>query len=88
MKPHDPQKPHGPVTAGDLTIQVDTDMCTGAATCMALAPKAFHVGPGEKAIVLDTAGEEDRDAIIEAAKSCPTAAIIIKDSSGKQIYPA
>ena len=88
MQPHDSQNPHGPVVAGDLSIQVDTDMCTGAATCMAIAPKAFHVSPGEKAIILDSVSEAERTTIIEAARSCPTNAIIIKDSSGKQIYPA
>ncbi|OGK30195.1 hypothetical protein A3F29_00810 [Candidatus Roizmanbacteria bacterium RIFCSPHIGHO2_12_FULL_33_9] len=70
-----------------MSVKVDRDLCIGAATCIAVAVKTFNLDTEAKAVILDSADEETRDAIIEAAKSCPTAAIIIHDENGKQIYP-
>jgi len=87
MKPKDPKNPSGPTNVKGMSVHVDRDLCIGAATCVAVAAKAFNLDTEAKAIILDTADEETREAIIEAAKSCPTAAIIIHDESGKQIFP-
>lgn len=54
---------------------------------MAVAPKTFALDNEAKAIILDTAIEESFETIMDSAKSCPVAAIIIHDESGKQIYP-
>jgi ferredoxin len=40
-----------------------------------------------KAIFLQTAQEESPETIIESAKACPVAAIIITDETGKKIFP-
>ena len=70
-----------------LTMRIDRNLCIGAATCIALAPKAWALDDEAKAVILDTAGEETDETLIEAAKSCPTMAIFITDATGKQIFP-
>lgn len=67
-------------------IEVDRDLCIGAASCIALAPETFELDSEGKAIVkkLDAHTQEE---IIAAAESCPTKAISLYDESGKQIYP-
>ena len=79
--------PSGPKKIGKLTVVVDRNLCIGTATCVAVAPKTFVLDNEAKAIFLDTADREVPETIIDAAKACPVAAIIIKDETGKQIYP-
>ena len=83
----DPKNPSGPVTVGKLKIHIDRDLCIGAATCVAVAPKTFVLDSEAKAIVLQTAQEESPETIIESAKACPVAAIIVEDETGKRIFP-
>lgn len=87
MKPKDPQNPHGWVTVGKYRVKVDVDMCIGAATCAAIAIKTFHINQDAKAIILDSAGEDPDESVVDAAKSCPTSAIIIETLDGKRVYP-
>lgn len=70
-----------------LTMRIDRNLCIGAATCVAIAPKAWALDNEAKAIILDTAGEESDETLIEAAKGCPVMAIFITDATGKQIFP-
>lgn len=83
----DPKNPSGPVTIGKLKMHVDRDLCIGAATCIAVAPKTFILDDEAKAIVLETAKDETEETIIESAKACPVAAIIITDETGKKVFP-
>lgn len=69
------------------TMRIDRDLCIGAATCIALAPRAWALDDEAKAIILDSCEEESDDALLEAAKGCPVMAIFITDETGKQIYP-
>jgi len=69
------------------TMRIDRDLCIGAATCVALAPKAWALDDEAKAIILDTTEEESDAALLEAAKGCPVMAIFITDETGKQLYP-
>lgn len=69
------------------TMRIDRDLCIGAATCIALAPRAWALDDEAKAIILDTSEEETDNALLEAAKGCPVMAIFITDETGKQIYP-
>ncbi len=71
----------------NLTMKIDRGLCIGAATCVALAPKAWALDDEAKAIILDTADQETDETLLEAAKGCPVMAIIITDETGKQIYP-
>lgn len=68
-------------------ITIDRNLCIGAATCVAVAPKAFALDNEAKAILLPSFEEETDESILAAAKSCPVAAIILTDETGKQVYP-
>lgn len=70
-----------------LTMRIDRNLCIGAATCVAIAPKAWALDDEAKAIILDTAKDETDDTLLEAAKGCPVMAIFITDQTGKQIFP-
>jgi len=87
MNPIDPKNPSGPVAVGTLKVTVDRNLCIGAATCIAVAPKTFLLDSEAKAIILETATQEASDTILEAAKSCPVAAIIVEDQTGKKLFP-
>ncbi len=85
--PKDPANPSGPVNVRNLKIHVDRDLCIGAATCIAIAPKTFVLDSEAKAIVLSTAEEDQDSMIIDAARGCPVAAIIIEDQNGNKVFP-
>lgn len=70
-----------------LTMRIERNLCIGAATCVALAPKAWALDDEAKAIILDTSDQETDEALIEAARGCPVMAIFITDETGKQIFP-
>lgn len=88
MKPKDPKNPSGPVMVGDLKVRVYRDLCIGSGTCHAIASKAYNLDDESKSIIIDTADQESENAIIEAAKGCPVAAIIIERANGTKVYPA
>lgn len=83
----DSTNPSGPKKAGKYTVLVDRNLCIGAASCVAVAPKTFALDNEAKAIILPTAPEELPETIMDSAKACPVAAIIIHDETGKQIFP-
>lgn len=83
----DKNKPSGPVVVGKLTIEVDRDMCIGAATCIAVAPNTYLLDSQAKAIILDTAEKDDEQTQLDSARACPVGAIYLKDENGKVIYP-
>lgn len=85
--PKDKKNPSGPVNIRNLKVTVDRDLCIGAATCVAIAPKTFNLDSEAKAIILDISVDELDESIIEAAKSCPTSAIFIEDEKGNRIWP-
>ncbi len=68
-------------------MRIERNLCIGAATCVAIAPKAWALDDEAKAIILDTAGEETDESLIEAARGCPVLAIFITDETGKQVFP-
>lgn len=67
-------------------IEIDRDLCIGAASCVAIAPGVFQLDEENKAVVVDQGGA-DEETILLAAKSCPTKAILVFDENGEQIYP-
>ncbi len=83
----DPTHPSGPVAVRKLKTWVDRDLCIGAATCVAIAPKTFVLDSEAKAVYLNTTAEDNDETIIDAAKGCPVAAIIIEDEQGNRIFP-
>ena len=71
-----------------LIAEVNRDLCIGAASCVVLAPTVFELDADGKAIIKPGSLEGvDDQALMEAAESCPTGAIIIKDDSGHQLWP-
>lgn len=67
-------------------VKVDRELCIGAASCVALAPEIFELDSEGIAIITNPDGDS-LEALIEAAKSCPTNAIIVEDAEGNQIWP-
>ncbi len=86
-QPKDSNNPHGPVTVRNWKMHVDKDLCIGAATCVAIAPQTFLLDSDAKAIIIDTVDQETDDTILDAARGCPTAAIIIVDAQGNPVFP-
>lgn len=83
----DPQNPSGPVQVRDWKVRVDRDLCIGAATCVAIAPKTFTLDSEAKAIILSSVFEDDDNTILDAARGCPVAAIIVEDVNGNKVFP-
>ena len=52
-----------------------------------ISKKAYVLDKEAKAIILDTIDEDTIENIIESAKACPVAAIIIEDAQGNRIFP-
>jgi len=67
-------------------IEVDRELCIGAAPCVVVAPKVFQLDNENKAVVADAHGADD-DTILMAAQSCPVQAIMLYDEEGNKIYP-
>jgi ferredoxin len=68
-------------------VVVDRKLCISAATCIVIAPNAFELDNENIAVVNTNALETDDNTLLMAAQSCPTAAIILLDEKGKQIFP-
>ena len=84
----DEARPYGPVKlANGWTIEVDSNICIGAAPCTAIAMKSFEFDEIVKVVVHTAADLEDTETLLNAARACPVAAIIIKDETGKQVFP-
>ena len=68
-------------------LEVDRELCIGAASCIGVAPEAYELDEENIAIVLDGWKELSDDVLIASAESCPTNAIFLYDAEGVQIYP-
>ncbi len=68
-------------------VTVDLSLCIGAGPCAIMASKTFGIRDSDgKAIIIDPEGD-DFKSVLDAARSCPVNAIILKDKNGKQIHP-
>jgi ferredoxin len=67
------------VSATSVEVEVDQTDCCGSGMCANLAPRAFRIEPTGVAKVLDSASKCDREQLIKAAKSCPTACITLTE---------
>ncbi len=68
-------------------IKVIREACISAATCVVVSPDAFDLDDEGIAIVKEGALKVNDDELLMAAQSCPTAAIILYDEDGNQIFP-
>lgn len=70
-----------------LEIIIDRDECIGDGACCSDAPGTFEMDD-ENIAILKTPWTDDREAILEAARNCPTEAITVKDTAtGEQLFP-
>ncbi|MEI7512554.1 MAG: ferredoxin [Candidatus Uhrbacteria bacterium] len=67
-------------------VEVDRDLCIGAAPCVTIAPGVFQLDEENKAYVVNKDGA-DADTILLGAQACPVQAIKVFDETGAQIYP-
>lgn len=67
-------------------IVVDRDLCISAASCVAVSDATFKLDEQSKAVVLDPNAVDDAT-LLQAAESCPTAAILLFDKDGNKIFP-
>lgn len=85
-------------------VKITRDLCIGAGSCEAIAPKTFKLDDEGKSVIIKKDGTTANDAhykdiddtdenIMNAAKSCPTNAIAIieVDEEGneiRQVWPS
>jgi ferredoxin len=68
-------------------IEVDREECIGDGLCVDEAPETFEMDDEDIAVVINPEGN-DPDSILEAAKSCPSDAIILHDAeTGEKVWP-
>lgn len=68
-------------------VEIDRELCIGAASCVALAPEAFELDGENKAVLKPGWAGLTREQLLNAAKSCPVAAIFLYGPDGKRLYP-
>jgi ferredoxin len=59
-----------------VTVSVNEDLCVGNAMCRAIAPNTFVAAPNGKSTVVK-GNVDDSELLIEAADTCPVAAILV-----------
>ncbi len=65
------------------TVNIDESACIAQGDCEELAPDVFAVDRVARLI-----GAAQDEVLLEAARNCPTEAIVLHDSTtGKQVYP-
>ncbi len=63
-------------------IEIDRSLCSGFGSCAAVAPRSIRLGADGIAAPIEPE-TEDPD-VLEAATSCPMAAIVVWDEAGAQ----
>jgi ferredoxin len=71
---------------GSWHIDLDRDVCIGSAVCGGTAPAYFRLGDDNRSRPIHDDVEPD-EIVLAAAESCPTEAITVRDSDGKQLAP-
>lgn len=73
--------------AEKLKISIIRDECIGDGACCSDAPGTFEMDD-ENIAILKSPVTDDRDTILEAARNCPTEAIIVEDAeTGEKLFP-
>lgn len=68
-------------------VEIDRELCIGAASCIAVASEAFELDGENKAVTKPRWSDLTDEQLISAAKSCPVAAILIYGPDDRRIYP-
>jgi ferredoxin len=61
-------------------IVIDHSLCSGFGSCADADPESFEVGPDGRVVAL--VETTDREQALDAALTCPMAAITVLDESG------
>lgn len=69
-------------------VEIDREICIGAASCVAVSPDGFELDSENKAVTKPGWQDLTDEELLNAAKACPVAAIYLYDQSGQRIYPA
>ena len=69
-----------------MKIKVDRSLCISVASCVQADPESFELDEEGIAIVKNPTSN-NKEKILQAAKSCPVNAIIVYDDAGQQIWP-
>ncbi len=65
------------------TVIIDESACIAQGDCAELAPDVFEVDRFARVI-----GAAEDEVLLDAARNCPTEAIVLRDAaSGEQVYP-
>ena len=68
-------------------IEVDKELCISSGTCVETYPAAFRFDDDELAETTDGAAELSGDDKRDAARLCPTGAILLYDEQGVEVDP-
>jgi len=63
-------------------ITIDPSLCSGFGSCVDLAPSLFRLEPGGTASTIEA--ETDDPAALDAAASCPMAAICVTETASER----
>ena len=63
-------------------ILIERSLCSGFGACAQLAPELIELGPD--GVARARAGETDDAAVLDAAASCPMAAIAVFESASER----
>jgi len=66
-------------------VEIDSDECVSAGKCVADNPSAFGFDHDELATVLPGAAALGDEALLKAARRCPSGAITLFDETGEPI---
>ncbi len=75
-------------TSPIIRVEIDRELCIGAASCIAVAPEAFELDGENKAITKPMWRDLTDEQLFNAAKSCPVAAIYLYNQQQQRLYPA
>jgi ferredoxin len=66
-----------------MKVLVQASKCLGYANCMVAAPDVFEVGDDDGVVhlLVESPGEEQREAVERAVADCPTRAIAIEEDA-------
>ena len=73
--------------ARKYTAKINRDLCIGAASCIAIAPKSWALDNENKAYLLPTDNETSDEDILASAQACPVDAIEIYDENEVLVWP-
>jgi ferredoxin len=73
--------------ARKYTAKINRDLCIGAASCVAIAPKSWALDNENKAALLPTDNETSDEELLASAQACPVDAIEVFDENGVKIWP-